>query len=86
MIKEDLLIELYHLAIRINSHGGKMEGDSMVERYKGFVERSESGTNCVYARKCKDLFMNFDYDDILAQLKKVLKCIVSIEGVDCICK
>jgi len=76
----DLLIELFNLAARINSHGGVLPGESMVERYKYFVEHSEYGKDCSFARKCKDLFLTYDYDDIVKQLKVVIQLIEDVEG------
>jgi len=78
----DLIIELDTLQKRINSHGGKMDGDSMAERYRYFVEHSERGKSCVYARKCKDLFLRYDYEDIRDQLLLVLEELRLIEGRD----
>jgi hypothetical protein len=75
-VNPDLLIELWNLSERIRSHGGVLPGESMVERYKYYVEHSESGKDCVYARKCRDLFLTHDYDDVVAQLKKVMELLV----------
>lgn len=77
---DDLLIALDNLQRRINSHGGKMDGDSMVERYRYFVEHSERGTQCTYARKCKEIFLRYDYEDIRDQLLLVLEHLRLIEG------
>lgn len=62
--KDDLLIQLWELSNRIRSHGGVLPGDSMIERYKYFVENTEYGRACVYARKSKDLFLTHDHEDI----------------------
>lgn len=74
----DLLVELHKLAVRINSHGGVLSGDSMVERYRYFVEHSPDGENCAFARKCRDLFLTHDYEDILAQLRIVIELLPDI--------
>lgn len=69
----DLLIALWELSERIRSHGGVLPGESMVERYKFFVEHSEAGTNCHLARKCRDLFVRYDYDDIKKQILSIVE-------------
>jgi hypothetical protein len=63
----DLIIELWNLCERIRNHGGKPDLDSMAERYKYFVENSEHGKDCSYARKCRDLFERHDYEDVKKQ-------------------
>ena len=78
-MKDDLLIQLHILSTRISSHGGVI-GESMVERYKYFVEHSEHGKDCAYARKCRDLFEKFDYSDILEEFKKTLRLFELVEG------
>lgn len=77
-----MLLALHELATRINSHGGVLDGDSMVERYKYFVEHSDAGKDCSYARKCKDLFLRYDYEDIKKLLVKTLEQFRIIEGSD----
>lgn len=63
-MSNDLLIALWELSERIRSHGGILPGDSMIERYKYFVEHSEYGAGCVYARKSRDLYLQHDHEDI----------------------
>lgn len=67
-MSDDLLISLWELSERIRSHGGKLPGDSMIERYKFFAENSSYGKGCVYARKAKDLFLTHDHEEIKALL------------------
>lgn len=71
----DILLELWKLSERIRSHGGVLPGDSMIERYKYFVENTEYGRACVYARKSRDLFLTHDYEDIKKQLLHVVELI-----------
>lgn len=78
--KDDLLLSLFNLAQRINSHGGVLPGESMLERYKYFLQHSENKENCTYARKCKDLFLNYDYEDIKVRFLEVLELIRLVEG------
>lgn len=77
--KEDLLIQLDNLAQRMHQHGGKLD-ESMLERYRYFVEHSEKGQNCVYAKKCKELFLCYDYEDVRAQFIKTLELFRTVEG------
>ena len=76
----DLLEELWFLAERIRSHGGVLPGESMIERYVYFKNHSEYGSDCAYARKSKDLFLKFDYEDIRGQIKKIMELIDLVEG------
>lgn len=80
-MSDDLLIELFLLAQRINSHGGVLEGDSMVERYKYFKEHSIHGKDCAYARKCRDLFLQYDYSQIRDRIIHIMKLLDDIEPV-----
>jgi hypothetical protein len=77
--EKDLLLELDNLGQRMHSHGGKLE-ESMLERYRYFVEHSEQGRNCVYAKKCKELFLCYDYEDVRKQFLETLELFRTVEG------
>lgn len=81
-MEPDIILLLWELAQRINSHGGLLPGDSMFERYTYFVKHSEYGKDCSYARKSRDLILKHDYDDILKLFLKVLEEYRKIEGVN----
>ncbi len=76
---DDLLLKLHKLTERANNHGGSLS-ESMLERYRYFVEHSEHGKDCSYARKCKDLFLTHDYDDTKKLFLEVLEMYRIIEG------
>jgi hypothetical protein len=78
-LEGDVIISLNNLAKRISSHGGKVN-ESMAERYKYFVEHSERGKDCSYAKKCQDLFLRYDYEDVKAEFLETLKYFRIIEG------
>lgn len=70
---DDLLLRLWDLSERICSHGGVLPGESMIERYKYFVEHSAYGAGCVYARKCRDLYLTHDHEQIKQQLLAIVE-------------
>jgi len=81
MSDKNLLESLNSLVSRINNHGGKLDA-SMLERYIYFIEHSEFGKDCSYARKCMDLFIKYDYNDVRALFLDVLEQFRLIEGKD----
>ncbi len=76
----DLLLSLFALQERINSHGGVLKGESMIERYHWYVNHSDKGRDCAYARKCRDLFNTYDYDTIRQMFLETLELFRVIEG------
>ncbi len=80
----DLLSSLYQLFLRLSFHvdnTGKTNG-GMLERYHWFINNSEYGSNCQYARKCKDLFERFDYEEIRDLFLVCLEEFRKIEGAE----
>ena len=79
MVEKNLLQVLYNLFKRINSHGGVIEAN-ILERYIYFIEHSENKENCMYAKKYKELFLKYDYEDIKKRFLEVLDKLREIEG------
>jgi hypothetical protein len=64
-LEPDLLTLLDILAKRIHPPMNPNQySDSMIERYNFFITHSEFGKDCTYARKCKDIFLREDYEQI----------------------
>ena len=83
-MSKDLLLKLYNLQKSINSNMGEptTQDESLLYRYKYFIEHSDLGEDCHYAAKCKDLFLKFEYDRIKGDLLEVLEIMRTIEGKD----
>ncbi len=77
--QDDLLSALYNLSLRMNQHGGKLD-ESMLERYQYFKTHSERGEDCVYAKKCRALFVEFDYEDTKKLFLETLELYRQTEG------
>jgi hypothetical protein len=74
----DLLTSLNDLRISLES-----EGDSVfIQRYQHFITHSEFRKDCGYAKKCKELFLKYDYVRIKNHFLKALEQFRTIEGKD----
>ena len=76
---KELLYSLFNLYKRLGSHGGVIEG-SLLERYVHFCENSESGEQCPYAQKSKELFLRHDYSVVRDKFLETLRLFRSVEG------
>ncbi len=56
------------------------ETEGWVERYNFFIETSEHGADCAYARKCMDLFLLDDYEDTKKLVLELLSEFRKVEG------
>lgn len=74
----DLLTTLNDLRIRLESHGEPV----FVQQYLHFIEHSEFGKDCGYAKKCKDLYLRYDHEEIKHLFLKALEQYRLIEGED----
>jgi hypothetical protein len=78
------MINLYELWERMNKHGknsiDKKSTGGMLERYQWFINNSNMGDSCTYAKKCLDLFLREDYEDIKKLFLECLKEFRSVEG------
>lgn len=73
----DLLLLLDDLRLRLINKDGYSD---MVEKYKYFCTHSEYGKNCSYAKKCKDVYLRYDYEDIKILFLKILEQYRIVEG------
>ncbi len=74
----DLLTTLNDLRIRLCSSGEPI----FIQQYLHFITHSEYGKDCGYAKKCKDLFLRYDYEEIRDLFLKTLEQFRVIEGKD----
>jgi hypothetical protein len=74
----DLLTTLNDLRIRLMSHGEPV----FVQQYNHFVTHSEFGFSCGYAKKCKELFLKYDYEELRDLFLKTLEQFRLVEGKD----
>lgn len=74
-----LMKRLFFLYKRLNSFKGTEEGNNLVEKYNYFLENSDAGPDCPYAKKCLTLFMTHDYEDIKKELLAALEVINEYE-------
>lgn len=62
------------------NHRKDGQPNGMLERYNYFIYNSEHGRECKYARKCLDIFLEEDYEDIRKLLLEVLSEFRNVEG------
>ena len=74
-----LLDTLYELQQRL-LHTGGGKGIELLEKYRGLIEVSNMGRACTYAMKCKNLFMNNDYQEIKRLVQKVMLIMDEMEN------
>lgn len=55
--------------------------EGMLERYNWFINNSNMGDDCTYARKCEDLFLRDDYEEIRDLFLECLEEFRKIEGL-----
>ncbi len=75
----DLLLLLDDLRLRLINKEGYSD---LVEQYKYFITHSEYGKDCQYARKAKDIWLKYDYNDIKTLFLLILEQYRVIEGQD----
>lgn len=70
----ELLFQLWH---RLNYHRGDEKfRDPIIERYKYFLDHSQYGENCEYAKKYLAHFLKEDYEivrDLILQLAEKMR-------------
>jgi len=74
--RDKLLDLLYKLYYRLHNHRGVPCQESLLEKYNYFISHSESGRNCTYAQKCREMFFSEDYEEVsklLVEVQKLLK-------------
>ena len=79
-MNKDLLENLFTLWSRLSRHGdGEKTTGGMLERYHWFLHNSEYKEDCQYTKKCQDLFLRTDYEDIK---KLFLECLAAFRQVE----
>jgi len=76
---DNLLLSLYHLYYRLQNHKGVVARDSLLTKWKYFLENSEQGAGCTYAQKARHLFLSEDLEEVKRLLSEVNDCLQELE-------